>query len=263
MKTYALLLILPLILLIGVGNFVPKNYISYSNVTETYIHYLPVQGAGLENAYEYVVNSSRNSSLVVRIFNYQNYTDALSVYNYFHELKSRQATALVPYSQLNKKFNFSSIGMLENYSEFIDFNATLMENFSTLDILVSNSAWNSTRIGKEVNLFSSPASMQTVVTETNPIIATTTISAPLIPATYGMAYVLIVIVVAVPWFWLRPTPLTKDTPGSARAPKVLCMTSSRSASAAWKRQIRTLMQLHISAKTSLLFSLTSPCSERR
>jgi hypothetical protein len=179
MKMHALMF--PLILLISIVNLTPKSYFSYGNVTETYRNYMPQKAVGLQTAYEYIVNNTKNNSLVVRIANYLNYTDALNVYNYLYALKSKQVTTKVSYQNLNSEFNFSSIDSLENYSEFSDFNLTSMSNFSTLYLLVGNSVIEYYSTGLKVNPLSPPVGIRAVLAG-NPIVQSTTPSVTTIPA---------------------------------------------------------------------------------
>jgi ATP-dependent Zn protease len=195
---------LPLILLIGVGNLIPKSYLSYSNVTGIYVTYLPQRAVGLETAYEYAVNNTRNSSLVVRISSYQNYTDALNVYNYLYGLKSNQtATQQVPYSELIQEFNFSNVESLESYSEFYNANLTTRLNYSTLYMLVGNSVMEFYSIGLKITPLSSPGSIESIAT-TNQAVQVTTMPAittvPMVTtpsANYSAIYLLIGLIIAV------------------------------------------------------------------
>jgi hypothetical protein len=208
MKMHAFMLVLPLVLLVGIGNIIPKNYISYSNVTSTYKAYIPQRAVGLETAYEYVVNNTRNSSLIVRITNYQNYTDALNVYSYLYDLKSKQTTThQVPRPELNNEFNFYNVESLENYTEFYDINLTSRLNYSTLYMLVGNSVMEFYSIGLKITPFSSPSSIETIATSNQTAQATTLVTTmpaiTTIPTTtppganYNTIYVLIVLVTVV------------------------------------------------------------------
>lgn len=198
MKAYALMLILPLILLIGIGNLTPKNYISITNITDTYRTYIPQKAAGLETAYEYVVNNSRNSSLVVRIANYQNYTDALNVYIYLYAAKLQNATTRIPHSELNQEFNFSNIESLENYIAFSDLNQTSLLNYSTLYMVISNSVVEYYSIGLQTNpLTASPSSAKDLAAVANQtaILPTTTVAAIQVGTSYNTLYTLVAAVI--------------------------------------------------------------------